>query len=92
MTAYVAIALVIVVYSALALRLDRWSISMPMAMTAAGFLLGAAGLGAINIRITPELGKFLVELSISQEKIIMLLSEAGIGFTYIKYQVDNINK
>lgn len=46
-------ALLIVVYAALAVRLNRWSITMPMVFVAAGFLLGPGGTGLLPI--SPEL-------------------------------------
>jgi NhaP-type Na+/H+ or K+/H+ antiporter len=58
-------AAAVVLYGALALRLGRWSISMPMVFVAVGYLLGPSGIGLLALAPTAEAVRQLAELTLA---------------------------
>lgn len=73
-----AIAGLLLVYALVSWRLHRVSVSMPAAMLAAGFILGADGLGVIHLDFTSEAVKLVAELTLA----LMLFHDAcriGLG-------------
>jgi NhaP-type Na+/H+ or K+/H+ antiporter len=59
------IAVIIVTYALLSRRLERWWIGMPMVMVALGFLVGADGLGIIDVSLGSELVKAIAEATLA---------------------------
>ena len=57
--------LLIVIYAVVAVWLKRRSITMPMFFIVVGALIGANGLGWINLSLSTEGGKFLVEITLA---------------------------
>ncbi|MGZ3715038.1 MAG: cation:proton antiporter, partial [Ktedonobacterales bacterium] len=66
-------AVAIVLYGALALRLGRWSISMPMTFVAIGFLLGPGGIDLLDISPGAESVRALTELTLA----LLLFADAS---------------
>lgn len=58
-------AAAIVLYAAFALRLGRWSISMPMVFVAVGYALGPNGANALSIHPTTEWMRALTEITLA---------------------------
>lgn len=67
------LAAALVLYSALALRLGRWSISMPMTFVAVGYLLGPGGAGLLVILPTAETIRALTQLTLA----LLLFADAS---------------
>ena len=67
------LAIAVVLYAALATRLGRWSITMPMVFVAIGFLLGPAGMGLLPISPEIEPVKVLTELTLA----LLLFADAS---------------
>src|SRR5437763_6670622 len=63
----------IVLYGAVALRLGRWSISMPMVFVAVGFLLGPGGTGILHVSPQTEVVKTLTEITLG----LLLFTDAS---------------
>ncbi len=66
-------ALLIVIYAALAVRLGRWSITMPMVFVVAGFLLGPGGTGLLPISPELEGVKEITEITLA----LLLFADAS---------------
>lgn len=64
---------VIVLYGAVALRLGRWSVSMPIIFVAVGYLLGSGGTGLLDISPTAESIRALAELTLA----VLLFADAS---------------
>ena len=74
MTTGIAIfAVLIVLYAALAAKLGRWSITMPMVFVAVGFLLGPSGVGVLAISPQTETVKRLTEITLA----LLLFADAS---------------
>jgi len=74
MTTGIAIfAVLIVLYAALAAKLGRWSITMPMVFVAVGFLLGPSGAGLLAISPQTETVKRLTEITLA----LLLFADAS---------------
>lgn len=67
------LAAAIVLYGAVALRLGRWSISMPMTFVAVGYLLSPNGIGLIAISPKAEAVQALTELTLA----LLLFADAS---------------
>ena len=67
------VALAILVYTLIAVRLDRMSISGPIVLVTVGALLGPAGVGAITAPATSEPFRVLAELTLA----LLLFSDAS---------------
>jgi NhaP-type Na+/H+ or K+/H+ antiporter len=67
------LATLIVLYAAVAVKLGRWSISMPMVFVVVGFLLGPRSLGIINLSVHAEEVKALTEVTLA----LLLFSDAS---------------
>jgi len=67
------VALLIFVYGILAVKLGRWSITMPMIFVVAGFLLGSGGAGLLHIPLQAEGLKTLTEVTLA----ILLFADAS---------------
>lgn len=72
-TGIAILTLLIVAYSAWALRLGRWSISMPMVFVVAGFVLGDAVLGVLHLAPEAEGVKQLTEVTLA----VLLFADAS---------------
>jgi sodium/hydrogen antiporter len=66
-------AVLIVLYAALAVKLGRWSITMPMVFVAVGFLLGPSGAHLIAISPQTETVKRLTEITLA----LLLFADAS---------------
>src|SRR5215218_2331996 len=74
MTAGLAVvALLIVLYGAVAARLGRASVTMPMVFVLAGLLLGPAGTGLLPLAPEAEGVKLLTELTL----VLVLFADAS---------------
>ena len=78
-----ALAIILVLYAALADRLGRWSITMPMVFVAIGFLLGPAGAGLLPISAQAEPVKLLTEITLA----LLLFADAS-TFTFEQLRDD----
>jgi NhaP-type Na+/H+ or K+/H+ antiporter len=67
------VSLLIFVYGTLAVKLGRWSITMPMIFVAAGFLLGPGGVNLLQISPTAEGMKTLTEVTLA----VLLFADAS---------------
>ena len=67
------IAVVIVAYTLIASKLDRWSISGPMVFVAAGAVLGPAGFDVFPLSLTNEAVVTVTELTLA----LLLFSDAS---------------
>lgn len=67
------IAAVLVAYSLLSRRLERFLVSGPMFFVAAGILLGPDVADVIDFRLTSETGLLIAEIAL----VIVLFSDAG---------------
>ena len=67
------LALAILVYALIAVRLDRLSISGPIVLVTVGALLGPAGVGAVTAPATDEPFRVLAELTLA----LLLFSDAS---------------
>jgi NhaP-type Na+/H+ or K+/H+ antiporter len=68
-----AIAVVVVAYTLVASKLDRWWISGPMVFVAAGAILGPAGLNVLPLSVTNEVVLTVTELTLA----LLLFSDAS---------------
>jgi sodium/hydrogen antiporter len=68
-----AIAVVVVAYTLVASKLDRWWISGPMVFVAAGAVLGPAGLNVLPLSVTNEVVLTVTELTLA----LLLFSDAS---------------
>lgn len=71
--ALVILALFIVLYAAVAVKLGNWSITMPMVFVAVGFLLGPSGANVLAISPGTEVVKNLVEITLA----LLLFADAS---------------
>lgn len=67
------LAILIFAYGALALKLGRWSVTMPMIFVVAGFLLGPGGVNLLNIAPGTEGLKTLTEVTLA----LLLFADAS---------------
>jgi len=67
------LAVLIVLYTAFAVKLDRWSITMPLVFVACGFLLGPGGTGLLALMPEAEPVKSLTELTLA----LLLFADAS---------------
>ena len=67
------LALAILAYALIAVRLDRWSISGPIVLVTVGALLGPSGVGAVTAPATSEPFRVLAELTLA----LLLFSDAS---------------
>lgn len=67
------VALAILSYTLLAVRLDRWSISGPMVLVTAGAIIGPAGVGAVSTPASSEAVRVLAELTLA----LLLFTDAS---------------
>ena len=72
-TGFAIFAVLIVLYAALAVKLGRWSITMPMVFVAVGFLLGPSGVGMLAISPETETVKRLTEITLA----LLLFADAS---------------
>ena len=73
MSGLVVIAVVVVAYTLIASKLDRWSISSPMVFVAAGAVLGPAALDVLPLSLTNEAVVTVTELTLA----LLLFSDAS---------------
>jgi sodium/hydrogen antiporter len=66
-------ALFIVLYAAVAVKLGRWSITMPMVLVILGFALGAGGFALLPITPQAEPVKLLIEITLA----LLLFADAS---------------
>lgn len=67
------VALLIFVYGTLAVKLGRWSVTMPMIFVAAGFLLGPGGVGLLPLSLEAEGMMTLTEVTLA----VLLFADAS---------------
>jgi NhaP-type Na+/H+ or K+/H+ antiporter len=67
------LALCIVLYAAVAGKLGRWSITMPMVFVAVGFLLGPGATNLLAISPDTEAVKGLIEITLA----LLLFADAS---------------
>lgn len=67
------VAILIFLYGALALKLGRWSVTMPMIFVAAGYLLGPGGINFLQISPGTEGMKTLTEVTLA----LLLFADAS---------------
>jgi NhaP-type Na+/H+ or K+/H+ antiporter len=72
-TGLAILALAIVLYAAMANKLGRWSITMPMVFVVVGLALGPRGLNLLPISIGAEPLRFLTELTLA----LLLFADAA---------------
>ncbi len=68
-----ALAVVVVVYTLVASRLDRWWITGPMVFVAAGTLLGPGGLDVLQLSLTNQSVRVMTELTLA----LLLFADAS---------------
>jgi NhaP-type Na+/H+ or K+/H+ antiporter len=73
MTALVLIAVVLIVYSVFAAKLDRWSITAPMVFVGAGTILGLTMGDQLGFVAEPEPVKFVAEITLA----LLLFADAS---------------
>jgi NhaP-type Na+/H+ or K+/H+ antiporter len=73
MNALVLIAVVLIVYSVFAARLDRWSITAPMVFVGAGAILGLSMSDQLGFVAEPEPVKFVAEVTLA----LLLFADAS---------------
>src|SRR6516162_6917160 len=71
----------LLIYSAIAGRIERSLISGPIVFTAVGFILGADGLGVLHINITGERLRLLAELTLA---MVLFTDAANADFSIVK--------
>ncbi len=76
MSEVAVIALVLLGYALVAVRLDRWSISGPMVLVGIGAVLGPAGLGDLAAPATSESVRVLAELTLA---LVLFTDASTIG-------------
>lgn len=74
-------AVFLLIYSAIAGRIERSLISGPIVFTAVGFILGADGLGILRIHIDGEALRLLAELTLA---MVLFTDAANADFSIIK--------
>ena len=79
------LAVFLLIYSAVAGRIERSLISGPIVFTAAGFILGADGLGILRIHIDGEGLRLLAELTLA---MVLFTDAANADFTIVKRNLD----
>jgi len=67
------VSLLVFVYGTLAVKLGRWSVTMPMIFVAAGFVLGPGGVNLLRISPAAEGMKTLTEVTLA----VLLFSDAS---------------
>ncbi|MGE5602464.1 MAG: cation:proton antiporter [Nitrososphaerales archaeon] len=72
-TGFAVLAALIVLYAALAVKLGRWSITMPMVFVLVGAVLGAGGMGLLPISPKTEPVKALTEVTLA----LLLFADAS---------------
>ena len=72
-TGFAILAILIVLYAALAVKLGRWSITMPMVFVAVGLLLGPSGANLVTISPQTETVKRLTEITLA----LLLFADAS---------------
>jgi sodium/hydrogen antiporter len=75
------LAVFLLIYSAIAGRIERSLISGPIVFTAAGFILGADGLGILRIHVDGEGLRLLAELTLA---MVLFTDAANSDFTIVK--------
>ena len=75
------LAVFLLIYSAIAGRIERSLISGPIVFTAAGFILGADVLGILRIHINGEGLRLLAELTLA---MVLFTDAANSDFTIVK--------
>ena len=75
------LAVFLVIYSAIAGRIERSLISGPIVFTAVGFILGADGLGILRIRIDGEGLRLLAELTLA---MVLFTDAANADFSIVR--------
>ena len=75
------LAVFLLIYSAIAGRIERSLISGPIVFTAAGFILGADGLGILRIHIDGEGLRLLAELTLA---MVLFTDAANADFSIVK--------
>ncbi len=75
------LAVFLLIYSAIAGRIERSLISGPIVFTTAGFILGADGLGILRIHIDGEGLRLLAELTLA---MVLFTDAANSDFTIVK--------
>lgn len=75
------LAVFLLIYSALAGRIERSLISGPIVFTAVGFILGADGLGILRIHIDREGLRLLAELTLA---MVLFTDAANADFSIVK--------
>jgi NhaP-type Na+/H+ or K+/H+ antiporter len=68
-----ALALVVVAYTLVASKLDRWGVTGPMVFVAAGVILGPGGLDVLPLSLTDETVLTITELTLA----LLLFSDAS---------------
>ena len=79
------LAVFLLIYSAVAGRIERSLISGPIVFTAAGFILGADGLGILRIHIDGEGLRILAELTLA---MVLFTDAANADFSIVKRNLD----
>ena len=79
------LAVFLLIYSAVASRIERSLISGPIVFTAAGFILGADGLGILRIHIDGEGLRLLAELTLA---MVLFTDAANADFSIVKRNLD----
>jgi len=69
---FLILLLVVLAYALVSARLERWWVSMPMAMVFFGFVFGIDGLGLVEVSLQSELVKTAAELTLA----LMLFHDA----------------
>ena len=75
------LAVFLLIYSAVAGRIERSLISGPIVFTAIGFILGADGLGVLRINITGEGLRLLAELTLA---MVLFTDAANADFGVVR--------
>jgi len=75
------LAVFLLIYSAIAGRIERSLISGPIVFTAVGFILGADGLGVLHIHIDGEGLRLLAELTLA---MVLFTDAANADFSIVK--------
>jgi len=79
------LAVFLLIYSAVAGRIERSLISGPIVFTAAGFILGADGLGILRIHIDGEGLRLLAKLTLA---MVLFTDAANADFSIVKRNLD----
>ena len=79
------LAVFLLIYSAVASRIERSLISGPIVFIAAGLILGADGLGILRIHIDGEGLRLLAELTLA---MVLFTDAANADFSIVKRNLD----